>query len=98
MHGLVDKHRQLLLRLYRRGKCLFPLFHLISCLLSTEFVVDDFQSTSFFYSAIGSGAVGTVDDFASHGVNGFGERLSLHVFEVWSTKSFDKNPPVWFFQ
>jgi len=58
--------------------------------------MDNFECAGFFDGTIGSGTVGTVDNFACHAIDSFREGLPLHIFEVWSAEAFDEYPAVRF--
>jgi hypothetical protein len=96
MDCLVDIDCQLFLRFHSWCERLFPFLHFLSSLLRAKFVVYDFECTSFFHGAIGGGAVGTINDFASHTVDNFRERLPMDVFEVRTAETFYVCPTVRF--
>lgn len=98
MDSFIQVQRKLLLRLDSRSKGLLPLFHLVRGLFGAELVVDDLECASFFDGAIGGGAVWAVHDFARHGVDSFGEGLTLHVFEVGPPKALDVRTAICFFE
>ena len=89
MNGFTNVHRKLLLCLDRTRKGLLPLFHFLCGLLCAEFVMNNLQSTGFLHSAVGGGAVWTVDSLLSEREDGFSEALSLKVLKVGSPETFE---------